>query len=168
MTKMAIIIGITIILVAGTAIYLVANSLDNAKEKNYKKTKGKPIINPRLEFNKNTGQVHYIIENSGTASAYDVEIYLPDCQEIALSRNGPYSRQISAAIAYVILQRHRLILAGQSIETPIIALPPTQESIKNITSLGLIAKVRWKDNEKEIKQHQNLPVFIRKLSTLYG
>jgi len=168
MSTPTIIFGIVGILLAGMVIYQIANKLDQT-EGGQQKAKGKPSITPRLEFNKDTGELHYVIENSGTGPATDVEIYLPDCQNIALSRNRTHSKEISAAIGYVTLQRHRLVQTGQSIETPIMGLPPTQDSVKSVIGLGLQVTIRWRANNHKMKtEHKVLPVFIRKRSNIYG
>ena len=130
---------------------------------------GRPVIAARLEFNRGSGELFYVVENSGTGKAVEIQVYLPKCQEIALQRNNQHSEAISNSIALVSLQKYKSLKAGQAVETPIMQLPANEESVRCVTTLGLDAEIQWRDDKRGIiREDKILQVFIRKRSPAFN
>jgi len=133
-----------------------------AQQKGYTGVQPPARIEARLEYERSSGGLFYVIENMGQIAAHDVRVYLPRCHEIANGRRGTQSPLIAAGISKVTLQTYDVIGPRDCIEIPIVQLPPVEDSAKDVYGLGLDAELRWSNSQGDITSLENiLPVCSR-------
>lgn len=123
---------------------------ENQEEKGYIGPQPLARIEARLEYDRSSGGLFYVIENLGQTIAHDVRVYLPRCHEIASARRGQQSQKIAAGISKVTLQTYDVMGPNKCVEIPIVQLPPVEESAKSVYGLGLDAELRWSNAHGDV------------------
>lgn len=156
------IITAILVMAIGTLFLIHVFRQELHAEKEVRTPKGSVMLSVRLEFDRDSGSVYYVIENSGHAAAHNVRIYLPKCHEIASAKKGPSSAKIAAAVLKVAMKSYDRIGPGDYVEIPIVQVPPTEECTKEIYGLGLDAEVRWSNEQGDVREDDYiLPVSSR-------
>lgn len=138
---------------------------EKTTEKKNKGDYGEPFLDVRLEYDNQTGAVYYTVQNAGHATAHDVRIYLPKCNEIAGKRNGPGANEMAVCILSVMLKRFNHVFAGETVEIPLLQLPPTDEIRRNIYALSFEVEMRWSNKQGDVKTREFiLPIFSRAIA----
>ena len=155
-------IAAILVMAIGTLFLLHVFRKELHAEREVRTPKGSVMLSVRLEFDRDSGAVYYVIENNGHAAAHDVRIYLPKCHEIASSKKGPSSAQLAAAVLKVAMKTYDRIGPGDYVEIPIVQVPPTEECTKDVYGLGLDAEVRWSNEQGDVRKDDFiLPVSSR-------
>ncbi len=148
--------------VIGIAFLIHVLRKENQRERGHSGPQPLARIEARLEYDRSSGGLFYVIENLGQTLAHDVRVYLPRCHEIASGRNGQQSHRIAAGISKVTLQTYDLIGPNDCVEIPIVQLPPVEESARDVYGLGLDAELRWSNAHGDVTMLEHiLPVGSR-------
>jgi len=156
-----------LIMAAGVGVIglaFLSHVLRNEKRAENGYTGSQPLarIEARLEYDRTSGGLFYVIENLGQTNAHDVRVYLPRCHEIASGRRGTQSSRIAAGISKVTLQTYDIIGPNDCVEIPIVQLPPVEDSAKDVYGLGLDAELRWSNAQGDVTKLEHiLPVGSR-------
>lgn len=159
---------LTSALVFFTGIIVIMFILKAEKINKYKIEKGIPIIEAWFEYSYNSGELYYIVQNKGTATATDIQLYLPKCQEISLKRGGVNAKALSNAMAKIVMQKYPKLNPGQAITTPLVTLQAIDTSIKSVVSLGLDIEIEWSENKKSIMKDERIIQTIIKRNANYN
>lgn len=126
-------------------------------------TEGRIVqLDLRLEYDRQSGGVFYILENLGNTVAHDVRVYLPKCDSIVRSRRGRHSPVIAAAILKVMLQRLKQMPPGARIEIPLLSVPPGDDTAKEVYGLGLDVEMQWSTSQGDVTRSEFiLPITSR-------
>lgn len=158
----AMMITAFLVMAIGIIFMMTIYRKEMLQEREVKTPQGTVILSVRLEYDRDSGAVYYVIENSGHAAAHDVRIYLPRCHEIASSKRGPSSAQIAAAVMKITMKTYDRIGPGELVEIPIVQVPPTEECTRDVYSLGLDAELRWSNAQGDVSKNDFvLPVSSR-------
>ena len=148
--------------VIGIAFLMHVLRKEGQRERGYTGEQPPARIEARLEYDRTSGGLFYVIENMGRTVAHDVRVYLPRCHEIASGRSGQQSIKIAAGISKVTLQTYHEMAPNECVEVPIVQLPPVEESARNVYGLGLDAELRWSNAHGDVTKLEHiLPVGSR-------
>ena len=132
----------------GFLIYVLRK--ESLAERNPPAENGKVKLDVGLEYDKTNGALFYVLENTGDIAAHDVRVYLPGCHDTILRKPGPNSANLAAAILKVGMMRHDRISAGDRIEVPLLQVPPTDATRKEVYKLGIDVEMRWSNSRGDI------------------
>lgn len=140
------------VVVVGVSFVAITLRKEMNLEKEIPQEEGKPNISVRLEYDRDTGAVFYVVENKGTAAAHNLKVYLPSCHQIAKSRSGMNSEFIAASVLKVGMRTYDRLGPKEIDNIPLFQLPPTDECRKEIHGLGLEVEMRWTNTKGDLKE----------------